>query len=84
MRTEHPRPDFYRDNWQNLNGSWEFYNDLSSSGKERRIYADDFLIKRSNNKRALLSGEQTFANLLHRFYADGMVCEKYRIKRGTA
>ena len=23
-RSEHPRPDFYRSQWQNLNGAWEF------------------------------------------------------------
>ena len=23
-RPEHPRPDFYRSDWQNLNGTWEF------------------------------------------------------------
>ena len=23
-RTEHPRPHFYRDSWQTLNGVWEF------------------------------------------------------------
>lgn len=41
VRPEHPRPGFYRDAWQNLNGKWEFYNDLSASGADREIYKDD-------------------------------------------
>lgn len=37
-RPEHPRPGFYRENWVNLNGPWEFYNDLSASGYDRALY----------------------------------------------
>lgn len=29
---EHPRPDFMRDDWQNLNGEWEFEFDPDDSG----------------------------------------------------
>ena len=42
-RSEHPRPDFCRKNWQNLNGEWEFYNDLSASGAERKVYEQTML-----------------------------------------
>lgn len=38
LRSEHPRPQFYRETWQNLNGEWEFYNDLSDSGIDRELY----------------------------------------------
>ena len=38
MRTEHPRPDFARKNWTNLNGEWEFAEDYSKSGKERGLW----------------------------------------------
>ena len=41
IRPEHPRPGFYRKTWQNLNGEWEFYNDLSASGADREIYKDE-------------------------------------------
>lgn len=34
-RTEHPKPQFMRDNWQNLNGMWDFEKDPGVSGKER-------------------------------------------------
>lgn len=37
-RPEHPRPAFFRERWRNLNGEWEFYNDLSGSGVDRRLY----------------------------------------------
>ena len=32
---EHPRPDFQRDLWQNLNGPWQFQFDASDSGEAR-------------------------------------------------
>ena len=30
--SEHPRPDFKRDNWKNLNGEWEFKFDQKNEG----------------------------------------------------
>ena len=32
---EHPRPDFERDQWQNLNGPWQFQFDAPDSGEAR-------------------------------------------------
>ena len=32
---EHPRPDFQRDLWQNLNGPWQFQFDAADSGEAR-------------------------------------------------
>ena len=32
-RSEHPKPQFMRDNWMNLNGPWQFEFDYSDSGK---------------------------------------------------
>ncbi|MBO4413596.1 MAG: hypothetical protein J5830_02705 [Clostridia bacterium] len=34
-RQEHPKPQFRRDNWLNLNGVWEFEKDSGNSGSER-------------------------------------------------
>lgn len=34
-RPEHPRPDFQRSNWLNLNGPWQFEIDQACSGAER-------------------------------------------------
>jgi hypothetical protein len=30
---EHPRPDFARDRWQNLNGTWQFQSDVQNAGE---------------------------------------------------
>ena len=37
-RCEYPRPQFVRESWKNLNGEWEFFNDLSASGVDREIW----------------------------------------------
>ncbi|MBQ8551708.1 MAG: beta-galactosidase [Clostridia bacterium] len=37
-RAEYPRPQFVRGSWANLNGEWEFYNDLSASGADRELW----------------------------------------------
>lgn len=37
-RPEHPRPDFLRRNWQNLNGEWAFEFDPNRSGVERVLF----------------------------------------------
>ena len=31
---EHPRPDFQREEWINLNGLWEFQFDMNDTGEE--------------------------------------------------
>ncbi len=36
-RCEHPRPQFQREAWQNLNGIWQFEIDDGKSGKERGL-----------------------------------------------
>lgn len=40
-RTEHPKPQFMRENWRNLNGEWQFEIDHGVSGKERGLYRAD-------------------------------------------
>ena len=35
LRCEHPKPQLYRESWENLNGSWDFAFDFSVSWKER-------------------------------------------------
>lgn len=35
-RPEHPRPQFYRESWKNLNGYWDFDFDLCDSKKVQR------------------------------------------------
>lgn len=40
-RPEHPRPQFKRNKWQNLNGKWQFETDNTHSGVERMLFSDD-------------------------------------------
>lgn len=40
MRQEHPKPQFIRENWMNLNGMWQFEKDQSNSGEARKLYED--------------------------------------------
>ena len=36
-RGEHPRPDFMRENWLNLNGTWQFEIDNDDNGRQRGL-----------------------------------------------
>ncbi len=40
LREEYPRPQMVREQWQNLNGTWDFEYDFSKSGKERHLQQD--------------------------------------------
>ena len=37
-RAEHPNPQWERDTWKNLNGTWEFEFDFGCSAVERRLW----------------------------------------------
>ncbi|MBR6406833.1 MAG: beta-galactosidase [Lachnospiraceae bacterium] len=39
-RPEHPKPQFQRKNWMNLNGAWEFAIDNGRSGQARKLAED--------------------------------------------
>jgi len=39
-RPEHPKPQFQRDQWLNLNGAWDFTFDFGFSGKEKGWHED--------------------------------------------
>ncbi len=41
MRAEHPKPQFMRDTWQNLNGEWQFEIDHGNSGEARGLHSDE-------------------------------------------
>jgi len=41
FRCEHPKPQFERENWLNLNGEWQFEIDNGNSGYERNLYRTD-------------------------------------------
>ena len=42
-RPEFPNPQFKRNMWLNLNGKWEFEQDKSVSGRERKVYLKEKL-----------------------------------------
>lgn len=48
-RTEHPKPQFRRDGWRNLNGLWAFEIDRADSGEERGYFAPDAPLSREIN-----------------------------------
>ena len=37
-RSEHPKPQFMRESWENLNGQWQFEADPASNGLEQKFY----------------------------------------------
>ncbi|HOJ40221.1 MAG TPA: glycoside hydrolase family 2 TIM barrel-domain containing protein, partial [bacterium] len=40
-RPEHPRPDFYRQDWINLNGIWQFKIDQGNQGVEKGFFREE-------------------------------------------
>lgn len=42
-RPEHPLPQMQRENWINLNGTWEFEIDYGISGRERKLFEAEAL-----------------------------------------
>ena len=49
-RSEYPRPQMTRPDWQNLNGEWDFLFDFGNSGVEREFYLDENFNKRDIQK----------------------------------
>ncbi|MBQ7248190.1 MAG: beta-galactosidase [Lachnospiraceae bacterium] len=47
LRTEHPKPQFRRETWMNLNGTWEFEIDNSRSGLARGLNREDAALSES-------------------------------------
>ncbi len=54
---EHPRPDFQRENWINLNGTWEFQFDSLDVGMEKGWFNASYF--RREDHRALPLGIKT-------------------------
>lgn len=46
-RKEHPKPQFERKNWLNLNGKWNFEIDNGKSGRARGLFKADMALKDS-------------------------------------
>ena len=48
-RQEHPKPQFERKNWRNLNGIWDFEIDRGASGEARGVYLDSYALSEKIN-----------------------------------
>lgn len=48
-RTEHPKPQFERENWLNLNGIWQFEIDNGNSGDERGLHKNETVLQNKIN-----------------------------------
>jgi len=49
-RPEHPRPQFVRDSWMNLNGEWDFLFDFGNSGRQRSLWKSEEFLKGDTRK----------------------------------
>ena len=45
-RPEHPKPQFFRESWMNLNGTWQFEIDNGRSGVARELFKNDKTLER--------------------------------------
>ena len=48
-RNEHPNPGFYREDYVNLNGEWDFEFDFGKSGIARKLYEPDCAFSKKIN-----------------------------------
>ena len=48
-RLEHPKPQFDRENWQNLNGEWQFEIDNARCGEAKEFYKNDYKLNSKIN-----------------------------------
>ena len=57
LRKEHPNPQCLREEWENLNGTWEFDFDFGRSAIERKFYETELSKK---NRSSVLPGVKAF------------------------
>lgn len=63
IRNEYPRPQFQRDNWQNLNGEWLFTFDDDNRGLEEKWYEKRDAFNLSINVPFVYQSERSGINL---------------------
>ncbi|MBQ0110324.1 MAG: beta-galactosidase [Oscillospiraceae bacterium] len=70
-RPEHPRPQFERQNWQNLNGRWDFEFDNQNSAIDRGLYKNDAVL--SQKITVPFCPESKLSGLAHTDFINGCV-----------
>ena len=71
FRTEHPKPQFMRESWMNLNGEWQFETDNDNDGRERELFADGVRLFGSIN--VPFCRKPPVGGRVHRFHEFGVV-----------
>jgi len=66
LRQEYPRPQFFRQEWINLNGEWSFEFDWSKTGIERGLASSKGV--GAHHQRAVLPGKPAFRRRLYGFH----------------
>lgn len=55
-RPEHPRPDMQRNDWLNLNGTWQLAFDPGQTGAEQRWQTKDKFDRESRQMKIIKNG----------------------------
>ncbi len=69
-RAEHPRPQFRREHWENLNGSWQFEIDNGRSGESRGLQKPDTVL--SGKILVPFCPESSLSGVAHRDFLSGV------------
>lgn len=70
-RKEYPRPQFVRENWMNLNGTWAFEIDNGRSGEARGLQKVGHSAQRGDH-RAVLARKANFPVVQHTDFMYGV------------
>lgn len=69
-RSEHPKPQFRREHWQNLNGTWQFEIDNGRSGFSRGLHQKENLL--SDQILVPFCPESTLSGIAHKDFMYGV------------
>ena len=69
-RKEHPKPQFERADWQNLNGPWQFEIDNGKSGVARELFKDE--VKLSDEIIVPFCPESKLSGVIHKDFMYGV------------
>ena len=73
-RLEHPKPQFQRDTWQNLNGLWDFEIDNGRSGEARGLHLPEAKLEMKIN--VPFAPESQLSGVTHKDFMRGVWYQK--------